>query len=92
MNRALVISVTSALIGYGLLLVIAGPVILLCVAVICFVWCIGFLARSERRPIGEFDERCARVDADLIRREQEAKRAAMAGARSIQGGGGFRAR
>lgn len=97
MTRALAISVTSSLIGYSLLLLIAGPVVLLCVALICFasfVCCLAYLTRLERTPISDDEAALARADAELSRAEHEARmrrrlaRQAEREASPIRGGAG----
>lgn len=81
---------------YGLLLLLAGPVVLLITAVACFIWCIAYLSRLERRPVSDEERALARADVELSRAEAEARmcrRLARQRARegsSIRSGGGFR--
>jgi hypothetical protein len=96
MKRMLFVTIVGALIGYGLLLWLAGPVVLVFTAMLCLFGVIAWMNWADRRPISDTDRECDRIDQELDR-ERAVRRLARQREREGQSslfgpGGGWRSR
>lgn len=94
MRAGFVVSFIAALTGWALLLYIAGPVILACVAVFCIIVSVAIFVHATHGPLTEDELELARRHDEMEHHEERARRRVerQESRLDYRPGGGWRAR